>query len=314
MNGISVLLTISLITFFVLGMAVTSSLSPLLSINFESAFAQTDTPIQEDGKSNNNLSNNTVTYSYNIYSSNNNVQEAPARLHNSSVSYYDNNTTGYLVYPELANNTQQQQQELMPAVVIIHEWLGLNEHIKNQADILAKEGYVVLAVDLYGDEVATDSNRAMELASSVRNDPDSAIDNLQSAVNYIKSLEIVDGSRIASLGWCFGGDWSLQLALNSSENPLAATVIYYGRPVTDIASLTSIDWPILGIFGDQDQSIPVESVKQFASALNASDVTNEIFLYEGVGHAFANPSRDNYAPKETTDAWQKTIGFLRTYL
>src|SRR5918997_353594 len=171
MNGISALLTISLITFFVLGMAVTSSLSLLLSINFESAFAQRDTSIQEDGKS--NLSNNTVTYSYNIYSSNNNVQEAPARLHNSSVSYYDNNTTGYLVYPELANNTQQQQQELMPAVVIIHEWFGLNEHIKNQADILAKEGYVVLAVDLYGGEVATDSNRAMELASSVRNDPDS---------------------------------------------------------------------------------------------------------------------------------------------
>jgi carboxymethylenebutenolidase len=314
MSSISASLTISLITFFVLGMTVASS-SLFLSINFESALAQTDTLIQEDGKSNNNLSNNTLTYSYNIYSSNNDTQEAPTMLHNSSVSYYENNTTGYLVYPELANNTQQQQQqELMPAVIIIHEWFGLNEHIKNQADILAQEGYVVLAVDLYRGEVATDSNRAMELSSSVRNDPASAIDNLQSAVNYIKSLEIVDGSRIASLGWCFGGDWSLQLALNSSENPLAATVIYYGRPVTDTASLSSIDWPILGIFGDQDQSIPVESVKQFASALNASGVTNEIYLYEGVGHAFANPSRDNYAPKETTDAWQKTIGFLKMYL
>ncbi|HET6807671.1 MAG TPA: dienelactone hydrolase family protein [Nitrososphaera sp.] len=318
MSSISASLTISLITFFVLGMTVASS-SLFLSINFESALAQTDTLIQEDGKSNNNLSNNTLTYSYNIYSSNNDTQEAPTMLHNSSVSYYENNTTGYLVYPELANNTQQQQQqqqqqELMPAVIIIHEWFGLNEHIKNQADILAQEGYVVLAVDLYRGEVATDSNRAMELSSSVRNDPASAIDNLQSAVNYIKSLEIVDGSRIASLGWCFGGDWSLQLALNSSENPLAATVIYYGRPVTDTASLSSIGWPILGIFGDQDQSIPVESVKQFASALNASGVTNEIYLYEGVGHAFANPSRDNYAPKETTDAWQKTIGFLKMYL
>jgi carboxymethylenebutenolidase len=308
--GVSASLTISLITFFEFGMAAPSLLLP---INFESAFAQTDTPIQEeDGKSKNNLSNNTVAYSYNIYSGNNNTREAVTRLHNSSVSYYDNNTTGYLVYPELANNTQQQ--ELMPAVIIIHEWLGLNEHIKNQADILAKEGYVVLAVDLYRGEVATDSNQAMELASSVRNDPDSAIDNLQSAVNYVKSLEIVDGSRIASLGWCFGGDWSLQLALNSSENPLAATVIYYGRPVTDAASLSNIHWPILGIFGDQDQVIPVESVKQFASALNASGITNDIYLYEGVGHAFANPSGDNYAPKETADAWQKTIGFLRTYL
>jgi carboxymethylenebutenolidase len=308
MESISAPMTISLITFFVLGMTA-SSLLP--SVNFEFAFAQTETLIQNG---NNTLgNNNTVTYSYNILSSNN-TQEALTRLHNSSVSYYDN-TTGYLVYPELSNTTQQQQQQLLlPAVIMIHEWWGLNEHIKNQADILAKEGYVVLAVDLYRGEVATDINRAMERASSVRNNPVSAIDNLQSAMNYVKSLKMVDGSRIASLGWCFGGDWSLQLALNSAENPLAATVIYYGRPVTDTASISSIDWPILGIFGDQDQAIPVESVQQFASALNASGITNEIYLYEGVGHAFANPSGDNYAPKETADAWQKTMAFLRQYL
>ena len=210
MNGIFVPLTISLIPFFMLGMEAASSLLP--SINYsQSAFAQTDTPMPEDGSNNNNnLNNNSIAYSYNIYKNNNNTQEAPIRLHNSSVNYYDN-TTGYLVYPEPSNNTQQQQ-ELLPAVIMIHEWLGLNEHIKNQADILAKEGYVVLAVDLYGGEVATDPNRAMELASSVRNNSASAVGNLQSAVNYIKSLEMVDGGRIASLGWCFGGDWSLQLA------------------------------------------------------------------------------------------------------
>ena len=309
MKSISSALTISLITFFMLETTAVSFLLP--SITFEPALAQTEASTQEDENNSNNLDNNTIAYSYNIYS-NNNTQQAPTRLHNSSVSYYDN-TTGYLVYPELANNTQQQQ-EPMPAVIMIHEWWGLNEHIKNQADILAKEGYVVLAVDLYRGEVAADSNRAMELTSSVRNNSASAIDNLQSAVNYVKSLEMVDGSRIASLGWCFGGDWSLQLALNSSENPLAATIVYYGRPVTDTASLSSISWPILGIFGDQDQAIPVESVKQFTSALNASGVTNEIYLYKGVGHAFANPSGDNYAPKETADAWQKTIEFLRTYL
>jgi carboxymethylenebutenolidase len=311
MNSISGLPTISLITFIMLDM-ITASLFLFPSITFESVLAQTEISIQEDGNNNNNLGNNTITYSYNIYNNNNNTQEASTRLHNSSVIYYDNTTTGYLVYPELADNTQQQ--EPMPAVIMIHEWWGLNEHIKNQADILAKEGYVVLAVDLYQGEVATTSDRSRELSSSVRSNPASAIENLQSAVNYVKSLEMVDGNRIASLGWCFGGDWSLQLALNSSENPLAATIIYYGRPVTNTASLSSITWPILGIFGDQDQAIPVESVKQFASALNASGVTNDIYLYEGVGHAFANPSGDNYAPKETADAWQKTIGFLRTHL
>lgn len=306
MNGISSLLNLPLIAFLTLEM--TTALFLLSSITFESAFAQTEVSTQVGG--NNTLSNNTIIYSYNIYS-NNNTQEVSTRLHNSSVAYYDN-TTGYLVYPEPSNNAQQQER--LPAVIMIHEWFGLNEHIKSQADLLANEGYAVLAVDLYRGEVAIDSDRARELASSVRSNSASAIDNLQSAVSYLKSLEIVDDSKVASLGWCFGGDWSLQLALNSSENPLAATIVYYGRPVTDTASLSSISWPILGIFGDQDQAITVESVKQFASALNASSITNEIYLYENVGHAFANPSGDNYASKETADAWQKTIGFLRTHL
>jgi carboxymethylenebutenolidase len=306
-KGIVSLLTIPLIAFLTLGMTTAPFLLP--SITVESAFAQIEVSIQGDDR-NNTLSNNTVIYSYNIYN-NNNAQEASTRLHNSSAIYYDN-TTGYLVYPQPGNNTHQQ--ELLPAVIMIHEWWGLNEHIKDQADLLAKDGYAVLAVDLYRVEVSTDFDRAMELTSSVRNNSASAIDNLQSAVNYVKSLEIVDGSKVASLGWCFGGDWSLQLALNSSENPLAATIVYYGRPVTDTDSLSSITWPILGIFGDQDQAIPVESVKQFASALNTSGITNEIYLYEGVGHAFANPSGDNYAPKETDDAWQKTMGFLRMHL
>lgn len=134
MKSISVSTAISLISLSVLG-TTTSFL--LLSVNFESAFAQTEISMQNGNNSLGN--NNTVTYSFNILSRNN-TQET-LRLQNSSVSYYDN-TTGYLVYPELSNNTQQQQL-LLPAVIMIHEWLGLNEHIKNQADILAKEGYVV---------------------------------------------------------------------------------------------------------------------------------------------------------------------------
>ena len=310
MKRISAPLAVLLIALFGLGMTSSSSFLPTFS--FGSAFGQTQTPTHDGNTNNANTlgNNNTVAYSFNIYN-NSNSQESQNALHSSSINYYENNnSTGYLVYPELANNTQQQ----LPAVIMIHGWWGLNEDIKNQADILAREGYVVLAVDLYQGEVATTSDRSRELVSSVRNNPGSAIDNLQSAVNYVKLLQIVDGNRIASLGWCFGGDWSLQLAVNSSEDPLAATIVYYGRPITDTSSLSSISWPVLGIFGDQDQAIPVESVKQFAAALNATGVTNDIFLYEGVGHAFANPSGDNYAPKETADAWQKTIGFLEKYL
>jgi carboxymethylenebutenolidase len=229
-------------------------------------------------------------------------------LKNSSVNYHDGNSVGYLVYS--TNYTNQK----LPAVIMIHEWWGLNDNIKNMANMLAKEGYVVLAVDLYNGTVATDSSRASELSSSVGNNPSAAIANMQSAVKYVSSLENVNASRIASLGWCFGGGQSLQLALNSEDRPLAATVIYYGNLVTDKERLSKISWPVLGIFGAQDQSIPVDTVKQFEQALKEFGVINEIYIYPGVGHAFANPSNENYAPKETSDAWQKTIAFLDKYV
>lgn len=223
-------------------------------------------------------------------------------LERSSINYYGN-ANGYLVHPA-GNN--------LPAVVVIHEWWGLNQHIKDAADRLAAEGYVVLAVDLYG-EVATVPERARELSGSVRSNPDEAINNLNAAVEYVSSLPNVDSSRVASLGWCFGGGQSMQLALNT-ERPLAATIIYYGTLVTDAEQLSAIKWPVLGVFGSADQSIPVETVNQFEAALDVNDITNEIYIYEGVGHAFANPSGDNYAPEETADAWEKTLAFLAKYV
>jgi carboxymethylenebutenolidase len=237
-------------------------------------------------------------------------------LQNQSISYFDG-SSGYLVHPETTNATGtsgQQQQQKLPAVVMIHEWWGLNDHIKDMADELASEGYVVLAADLYNGKVATNPNRARELSSSVRENPKQAISNMQSAVQYLASLPNVNSSRIASLGWCFGGGQSLQLALNSEQNPLAATVIYYGNLVNDTNELSKINWPVLGVFGDQDQSIPVESVSAFEQALNETGITNEIYLYPGVGHAFANPSGDSYAPEETADAWKKTLAFLKKYV
>jgi carboxymethylenebutenolidase len=240
------------------------------------------------------------------------------QLQNQSVNYFDG-STGYLVYPGSTNVTdisagQQQQQQKLPAVVMIHEWWGLNDHIKDMADELASQGYVVLAADLYNGEVAADPNRARELSSSVGENPEQAVSNLQSAVQHLASLPNVNSSRIASLGWCFGGGQSLQLALNSEQNPLAATVIYYGNLVNDTNELSKINWPVLGVFGDQDQSIPVESVNAFEQALNETGITNEIYIYPGVGHAFANPSGDSYAPEETVDAWEKTLAFLKKYV
>jgi carboxymethylenebutenolidase len=248
----------------------------------------------------------TISSVSNNINSSSNIQT----IQNKTVNYYDN-ASGYLVYPILNPNNNTQK---LPAVIMIHENRGLNDNIKDTADLLSRQGYVVLAVDLFEGEVTTDPNRARELSSAVRNNSDIAIENMKSAVRYLTSLENVNGSRIASLGWCFGGGQSLQLALNSEEHPLAATLLYYGTPlVTDKQELSKIKWPIQGIFGDKDQAIPVDSVRQFEQSLNELGITNEIYIYSGVGHAFANPSGDNYAPKETADAWKKTLAFLEKY-
>ena len=280
---------------------VSSTFLPAVTLNQERVYAQ-DSP---------NVTNATVL-------SGDDDANSQSGLQNQSINYFDG-ASGYLVYADTTNATstsgqQQQQQQKLPAVVMIHEWWGLNDNIKDMANELASEGYVVLAADLYNGEVATTPDKAMQLVGTVRENPEQAISNLQSAVQYLASLPNVNSSRIASLGWCFGGGQSLQLALNSEQNPLAATVIYYGNLVNDTNELSKINWPVLGIFGDQDQSIPVESVNAFEQALNEIGITNEIYIYPGVGHAFANPSGDNYAPAETVDAWEKTLAFLKKYV
>ena len=236
-------------------------------------------------------------------------------LENRTVNYFDQ-ASGYLVYPALTkeNKDSNNKYDTLPAVIMIHENKGLNDNIKKMANLLARNGYVVLAVDLFKGEVTTDRNRSSELSQYVGDNQDIATANLKSAVKYLSSLPNVNPEKIVSLGWCFGGGQSLQLALNSQDHPVAATIIYYGRLLTDNASLAKIKWPVLGIFGDQDKSISVDSVKAFEMALNSNGIPNEIYIYKGVGHAFANPSGENYAPKETRDAWQKTLAFLEKHV
>ena len=231
-------------------------------------------------------------------------------LLNKTVQYFQD-AQGYLVYPVSSSNSNGK----LPAVIMIHEWWGVNQNIKDMANLLAKQGFVVLAADLYHGKVADNPKQAMELVQIARNNQNNSIANLQGAVKYLSLAPNVDSTKIISLGWCFGGGQSLQLALNSQEHPLAATILYYGTPlVTDKQSLSKIKWPVLGIFGDKDEAIPMGEVNQFRTSLNQSGITNEIHIYNGVGHAFANPSGDNYAPKETADAWQKTLSFLKKYV
>ncbi len=221
---------------------------------------------------------------------------------NAQLITYGDNYRGYLVTPKRPGE--------FPGVVLIHEWWGLNDNIKQEANNLAKEGYVVLAVDLYNGQVAATSDKARELAGAARSNPQPAIDQMKAGADYLRSHERVSG-KVASMGWCFGGGMAMQHSLNDD---LDATVIYYGTLETDKQKLSTIDWPVLGIFGSEDQSIPLSSVGEFDKSLDSLGIENEIYIYDGVGHAFANPSNAGHDQAKTKDAWDKTVLFLNKHL
>jgi carboxymethylenebutenolidase len=199
-----------------------------------------------------------------------------------------------------------------PAVLLIHEWWGLNEGITLLADALAKEGYVVFAPDAYRGNVTAAFPRALWLRITT---PQEQVEtDVDSGLAYLRSLDSVDTQRVASMGFCFGGGHSLQLGLRQSEN-LALTIMYYGAVVTEpdlLRPLTEAQ-PILGIFAEEDNTIFPAEVLEFEAALNSLDIENEITIYPGVGHAFLNEENYNQ-PGPAREAWQQTLAFLEKNL
>lgn len=216
-----------------------------------------------------------------------------------TVSYFEN-AQGYFVRPAGSGN--------YPGIVLIHENRGLRPEIKKTAEDLAKEGYLVLAVDLYKGNVLETQDEARAYSSQFTQAEGTA--NMRAATQYLRDQ---GASKIASWGWCFGGRQSVALAISGEK--LDATVVYYGGGMaTTTAQLAPINWPVMGVFGDADQAIPTTTVKVFEDSLNTLGIENEIYMYPGVGHAFANPSNPNHAPAETADAWAKTLAFLEKHL
>ncbi len=211
---------------------------------------------------------------------------------------------GYFVAPS-------DMFEPLPAVIMIHEWWGLNDNIRAMADRLAAEGYIVLAVDLYGGKTASTSAEARNLMLSVVEDPETANANIRSAYEFVEAT--AGAPRIASLGWCFGGSWSLNTALLFPDE-LDASVIYYGQVTADEEKLRPVNTPILGLFAADDSGIKVSSVEAFEAALKRLRKDYKIHIYPGVGHAFANPSGNNYDEAAAADAWQRTLKFLDLHL
>ena len=198
-----------------------------------------------------------------------------------------------------------------PGIIVIHEWWGLNDWVKEQASKLADQGYAALAVDLYRGKVATTPDEAHELMRGVPEDR--ATRDLHAAFEFLKSQSNVKKDRMASIGWCMGGGYSLDVALQ--EPTLTAAVINYGHLAVDADSLKKINASILGLFGGQDRGIPVDDVKKFEQNLKQMGKKVEIVIYPNAGHAFENPNnKDGYRPDDEADAWKRTVKFLESTL
>jgi len=197
--------------------------------------------------------------------------------------------------------------EKAPAVVLIHEWWGLNDQIKAVAAEMAQQGYVALAIDLYGGKVGSTPDEAKALMGGVANE--AAVDTLVSWVGWLKGHARSTG-KVGTVGWCFGGGWSINTAL---ATPTDACVVYYGRLPQSAAELAPLACPVLGHFATQDQFINKAMVDGFLAAAHEAGKDVTAYWYEA-DHAFANPTGARYDAEDAALAWARTADYLRERL
>jgi carboxymethylenebutenolidase len=197
-----------------------------------------------------------------------------------------------------------------PAVIMIHEFYGLNESIVGKADLLAEEGYLVIAPDTFRGSTTSWVPRAIYQVITSR--PENVNADLDSVYAWLESQPDVDADRIAIAGFCYGGRTSLTYSLHN--NRLASTVIFYGSPETDPNVLKDLPGPVLGIFGGADQSIPLEQVNAFEAALAEAGIPHEITIYEGQPHTFVQDAEEIRAGGAQGKAWDQMLAFLDSNL
>jgi carboxymethylenebutenolidase len=227
----------------------------------------------------------------------------PAKTQTVSYKSGDETVSGFLALPDGGGKH--------PGLILIHEWWGLNDQVKSDAEKFANQGYVALALDLYRGKVATTPDEAHELMRGVPDDR--GMRDLEAAFAYLASRPDVKTDKIGSVGWCMGGGWSIKLAVN--EPKLAACAVNYGPLPTDPANIAKIKSPVLGNFGADDRGITPDSVRAFNSAMKSSGKSIDVKIYDGAGHAFENPNnKDGYRPQAAADAWSRMDAFFQKTL
>ncbi len=216
----------------------------------------------------------------------------------------DDTASGFLVTPDGTGP--------FPGLVVIQEWWGLDDWIKDQARALAQEGYVALAPDLYHGKVTAKQEEAHQFMMGMPEDR--ALRDLHGAFATLEARADVKKDRIGVIGWCMGGGYALRFA--TKEPALRAVVAYYGTPPTDPAAVAAIKAPVLGNYGADDKGVGPDLVRAFEAAMKKDGKTIDVKIYPGAGHAFANAHNPwgGYRPEAAKDAWARTTAFLARYL
>lgn len=213
----------------------------------------------------------------------------------------DSMTRGYLAEP--------QGTGPFPALILIHEWNGLVDRVRQVADAFAAQGYVALAADLYRSRTGSNPDENMKLVQETRANMPAVIANLNAAQRFLKQRKDVAG-KVGVMGWCFGGGIALSYGLGGEHHD--ATAMFYGSLVMDPAQLKRLDHPLYGTFAGQDQGIPPDQVRKFKATLDSLGIQNDIHIYDPVGHGFWLYVDQDRATREgpAQDAWSRLMRFL----
>jgi carboxymethylenebutenolidase len=216
---------------------------------------------------------------------------------------------GKLIYGYLSQPARQQKDA--PGLILIHMWWGLNEHMRNMADRLARQGYVVLAVDLFNGHTTRDPREAGHLADIADANSIASLSNLEQAVSYLTTQQHV--GNLGVVGWSFGGGWAFKIASDLPQD-FNALAVFYAPPYTEPAQFASLRMPILAFFGGLDPFVPPEVVAKFQWAASLASATVTIHIYPDASAAFDDPDSTAYNQRDADDAWRQLDAFLASNL